>query len=45
MRTSRSRAALLVLAATVFVSVGSAGCATRVTYYDDEHHDYHRWNN
>jgi hypothetical protein len=45
MRTSRSRAALLVLAASVFVSVGSAGCATRVTYYDEEHHDYHRWNN
>ena len=45
MRTSKSRAAFLVLAATFFVSVGMAGCTTRVTYYDEEHHDYHRWNN
>jgi len=41
----KSRAALLVLAASVFASIGSAGCAGRVTYYDEEHHDYHRWDN
>jgi hypothetical protein len=41
----KSRAALLVLAASVFVSIGSAGCASHVTYYDEEQHDYHRWDN
>jgi hypothetical protein len=41
----KSRAALLVLAASVFVSIGGAGCASHVTYYDEEHHDYHRWDN
>jgi hypothetical protein len=45
MRVSRCGAALLTLAATVFVSVGGAGCTARVRYYDEEHHDYHRWNN
>ena len=45
MRMRSSRAALLVLAAIVFVSLGSAGCAGRVSYYDEDHHDYHRWNN
>jgi hypothetical protein len=45
MGTSRSLAGLLVIAASVFVSVGGVGCAGRVTYYDEEHHDYHRWNN
>jgi hypothetical protein len=45
MGTSRSRAALAVLAAVVFASLAFTGCYTRTTYYDDYHHDYHHWNN
>jgi hypothetical protein len=44
MRTFKSRAALLALAATGLVSV-VAGCSGTVRYYDEDHHDYHRWNN
>lgn len=45
MGTLKSSAAVLILATSVFASIGTAGCAARVTYYDEEHHDYHRWNN
>jgi hypothetical protein len=45
MRTFKSRAALFVLAAAGLVSVVGVGCEGRVTYYDEEHHDYHHWNN
>jgi hypothetical protein len=45
MRGSRCGAALLALAAILFVSVSAGGCTARVRYYDEEHHDYHRWNN
>jgi hypothetical protein len=45
MRIFRSYAALLVLAAAAIVAVGTAGCTARVRYYDEDHHDYHRWNN
>ena len=45
MRTSRYGTALLTLVAVMFVSIAGAGCYERVTYYDEEHHDYHRWNN
>ena len=44
MRTFRSCAAFVVLAAALIVSLGSTGCAARVSYYDEDHHDYHRWN-
>jgi hypothetical protein len=45
MRGSRCGAAGLALAAIIFVSVSAAGCTARLRYYDEEHHDYHRWNN
>jgi hypothetical protein len=45
MRGSRCGAAWLAFAAIIFVSVSAAGCTARVRYYDEEHHDYHRWNN
>jgi hypothetical protein len=35
----------LVLGAGLCISLASTGCATRVSYYDEDHHDYHRWNN
>ena len=43
MRMLKSHAAQLSLAVIVLVSVGGAGCG--VSYYDETHHDYHRWNN
>jgi hypothetical protein len=42
MRMSKLVAAGFFLVGTILVS---AGCTERVTYYDEEHHDYHRWNN
>jgi len=44
MRTFKNRAALLTLAAAGLVAVASVGCG-EVRYYDDYHHDYHRWDN
>jgi hypothetical protein len=35
--------ATLCLALGLTVSMGSMGCAGRVRYYDDYHHDYHTW--
>ena len=46
MRALRSVAGLLVLVgAASIASVSSTGCSGEVRYYDDYHHDYHRWNN
>jgi hypothetical protein len=36
-------AGLLVLGSGMCLAF--AGCEGRVSYYDDYHHDYHRWNN
>jgi hypothetical protein len=36
-------AGLLVVGTGLCIS--TAGCSGRVSYYDDYHHDYHRWNN
>ena len=44
MKMLRNRAAQSILAAALLVAV-AAGCAGEVTYYDEDHHDYHRWNN
>ncbi len=44
MKMVRNCAAQGILAAVLLVAVG-AGCAGEVTYYDEDHHDYHRWNN
>ena len=41
----RSFVGLLILGAALGASIGNTGCAARVTYYDEDHHDYHRWNN
>jgi hypothetical protein len=36
---------LFLLAAACAAPLVNTGCAARVRYYDDYHHDYHRWNN
>jgi hypothetical protein len=41
----RGFAGLLVLGVGLCASIAGAGCAARVSYYDDYHHDYQRWNN
>jgi hypothetical protein len=45
MRTLKSRAALLTLAAVGLATAAGIGCSGTVRYYDEDHHDYHRWNN
>jgi hypothetical protein len=45
MRTLKSRAAFLTLAAIGLATAAGIGCSGSVRYYDEEHHDYHRWNN
>ena len=34
---------ILLAAALVASPVVFSGCAARVRVYDDDHHDYHRW--
>lgn len=41
----KRRAAVLALSAIGLAAVASVGCESTVRYYDDDHHDYHRWNN
>jgi hypothetical protein len=45
MTTLKSRQALLTLAAIGLVTAAGVGCTGSARYYDDDHHDYHRWNN
>jgi hypothetical protein len=42
-RALRNCVGVLILGAAACASIGSTGCATHVTYYDEYHHDYHRW--
>ena len=44
LRTTQSSAGLIVLALASFASLAGLGCTGEVRYYDDYHHDYHRWN-
>jgi hypothetical protein len=44
MPTLKNRAALLTLAAAGLLTVAGFGCG-EVRYYDEDHHDYHRWDN
>jgi hypothetical protein len=45
MRTVGSSGGLLFLTGALLLSIAGLGCTARVRYYDDYHHDYHRWNN
>jgi hypothetical protein len=37
-------AGFLIFTVGLCAPLAGTGCATHVTYYDEYHHDYHRWN-
>jgi hypothetical protein len=43
MKTGKNLTGKLALAGALLFSLVGLGCAARVTYYDADHHDYHRW--
>ncbi|MGA2096943.1 MAG: hypothetical protein ABSH39_11625 [Candidatus Acidiferrum sp.] len=45
MKTGKNLIGQAILGSTLFFSIAGLGCAARVTYYDADHHDYHRWDN
>lgn len=45
MRTPDKVSRALLLAAFLVITLSIAGCYQSVRYYDEDRHDYHRWNN